>query len=450
VTKVEELAPNRVRLTVDVSPHQVEHAVEHAANDLAGSLKIPGFRQGKVPMPVLLSRVGKERVYAEAIESHIGGWFWNAAAEQRLRPVAQPEYDFELPDSPARGWSFTATVDVQPRPQLPGDWKALEVPRLEPDVPAELVEQELERLRQLAAELSPVDGRPAQLGDTAVLDLVGEGGESHRDYVVELGSMRLVEEIEQGVVGMSAGETRTVEFELADDAVATVEVTLKELKEKVLPPLDDELARAASEFETLGELSASVEAKLREQLEEEAEGQFRAAVADALVQASGVEAAGPFVEARTRELLNGMVRSVESRGIPFETYLQLTGTEPEQLVDRLRAEAKQSVGREIVLEAVAEKLSLEVSDEEVERVIREQAAELDENADEAVRQVRESGGFERLREDLRLREALTRVAAGVTPISTDLAAAREKLWTPAEENAPAETKLWTPGSKEPA
>ena len=101
--QVEELPDNRVRLTVDVPRAQVEHAVEHAASDLAETVKIPGFRQGKVPMPVLLARVGRERLHSEAVESHIGGWFMNAAARSRIRPVEQPEYDYELPETPERG-----------------------------------------------------------------------------------------------------------------------------------------------------------------------------------------------------------------------------------------------------------------------------------------------------------------------------------------------------------
>ena len=97
--QVEELGEDTVRLTVDVPAHDVHHAVAHAADDLAASVKIPGFRKGKVPMPVLIQRVGKERVMAEAVESHIGGWFWNAAADARIRPVEQPQYEYELPNS---------------------------------------------------------------------------------------------------------------------------------------------------------------------------------------------------------------------------------------------------------------------------------------------------------------------------------------------------------------
>src|SRR5919201_1963368 len=158
---------------------------------------------------------------------------------------------------------FTATVSVQPKPE-PTDLTTLEVPYAEPEVPAEIVDQELEELRGSVAELAPVEGRPAQTGDVVVVDAVDASGEGQRDLVVELGSGRLVEEIERALTGATPGETRRVDFELADGTTATAEVTLKELKEKVLPPLDDELARAASEFETLEELRADIERRIRE------------------------------------------------------------------------------------------------------------------------------------------------------------------------------------------
>src|SRR5919198_3971926 len=229
-TQVEELADNRVRLQVEVGSDDVRHAVEHAASDLAASMKIPGFRKGRVPMPVLLARVGRERLYAEAVESHISGWFRAAAARSRIRPVEQPEFGYDPPSSADEGFRFTATVAVQPKPELP-DWSELEVPYAEPEVPAELVERELEALRSAVAELIPVEDRPVAEDDTLVVDLVG-GGEAHRDYVVELGQGRLLDELEAGLVGMSVGETKTIEAELADDSTATIEATVKEIKEK--------------------------------------------------------------------------------------------------------------------------------------------------------------------------------------------------------------------------
>ncbi len=448
-TQVEELPDNNVRLTVDVPSADLKHAVEHATSDLAGSVKVPGFREGKVPPTVLQARIGRERIFSEAVESHIGGWFMNAAASTRIRPIAAPEYKYELPTSEDEEFQFTATVPVQPKPE-PADWTELEVPYAEPEIPEGLVDQELEELRASVAELAPIEGRPARTGDVLVVDALDESGEGQRDLVVELGSGRLVEEIERALTGAAQGETKQVEFELADGSTGTATVEVKELKEKVLPPLDDELARAASEFDTLEELSADIERRIREVLEEEAETQFRSAAVDKLVEASNVQVGGPLVEARTRELLNALGRSLERRGISADAYFQLSGQTADQLVERMGAEAALSVARELVLEAVADKLGLEVSDEEIEELIREQAGLEGDDADEAVKQVFGNGREEALRGDLRLRKALDRVAADAKRVPVEVARAREEIWTPDKETPPTETKLWTPGSKEPA
>ena len=444
--RVEELPENKVRLTVEVPGHDVQHAVEHAASDLSASVKIPGFRKGKVPMQVLVSRIGKERLYSEAVGSHIEGWFRNALAGTRIRPVARPEYEYELPDAADEDFSFTATVDVQPKVEV-ADWRGLEVPAAEIEVPPEVVDEQIEALRFTVAELAPVEGRPAEAGDTLVVDLVGAGGEAQRDYVVELGTGRVVDELEAALVGMSPGETKEVEYELAGEEAAKVEVVLKELKEKILPPLDDELARGATEFDTLAELRADLESRIREQIEVEVESQFRAAAADALVQASHIEPSGPLVRARTSELLTGLAQSLERRGISPETYFAVSNQTPQQLEERLRAEAARSVARELALEAVAEKAGIEVTDEELREFVREHADAEGEEADQIVEQVFASGRHELLREDLRMRKALDRVVADVQRIPLDLARAREQLWTPDKGAAATETKLWTPGSK---
>jgi len=441
-TQVEQLDGDRVRLTVDVPAGDVHHAVEHAASDLAASARIPGFRKGKVPMPILVQRIGRDRIYAEAVESHIGSWFWNAAARSRVQPVEQPRYDYDLPSSDKEDWRFTAEFAVQRKPE-PADWTQLEVPKLEVEVPEEVVRAQLEELQRTAADLVPVDGRPAQDGDTVVVDLVSDDGQAQRDYVVDLGAARLVEELENGIRGLGVGETREVIYELAEGERRRATVTVNEVREKVLPPLEDDLARATSEFDTLDELRRDIEARIREQLDAEAEGQFRAAALDELVKATRVEAAGPVVDARTRELVTGLARTLQARGIDANTYLQVTGQTPEQLEQRLRAEASQSVARELVLEAVADKLGLEVTDDEIREELR--ASGEDEND---IEQFVAEGGADRVRDDLRMKKALDRIASDVKPISPDLHEARESIWTPEQERPAADTKLWTPASKE--
>jgi trigger factor len=434
-------------MTVEVPSGEVKHAIDHAASDLAGTLKIPGFRKGKVPMPVLLARVGKDRLYAEAVESHIGGWFRAALRDTNVRPVEAPEYGYELPASSSEPFAFTATVAVQRKPEL-ADWTQLEVPAPEAEVPEELIDAELEVLRSTVAELAPVEGRAAREGDVLLIDLVSDD-QAQRDYVVELGAGRLLPQIEQALVGMEPGAGREVELTRPDGSQDLLTIQLKEIKEKVLPPVDDELARSATEFATLGELRAEIEERLRAQLEEQLDAQFKTDAVDRLVEETQVDLADGLVQSRAADLWNAFVRSLERRGIPVETYLQLSGRTPQEIQADIESEARQSLAREIVLEAAADRLAIDVSEEEVDELIREQADDAEE-ADELLAQVRDAGRYDALRADLRLRKALDRIAGEVKRIPVELARARDKLWTPEKEKPEIATKLWTPGSKEPA
>jgi trigger factor len=436
-------------MTVEVPSGDVQHAIDHAASDLAGSLKIPGFRKGKVPMPVLLARVGKDRLYAEAVESHIGGWFRAALRDTNVRPVEAPEYGYELPSSPSDPFEFTATVAVQSKPEL-ADWTTVEVPSAEAEIPEELVDAELEVLRSTIADLAPVEGRAAREGDVLVVDLVSESGEAQRDYVVELGAGRLLPEIEGALIGMQPGSEQVVEYVLPDGSRARLTVSLKEIHEKVLPPVDDQLARAATEFDTLQDLRGEIEGRLREQLEAELEAQFRTAAVDAVADAMNVQVADALVQTRAVELWNALVRSLERRGVSADAYLQLSGRTPQEIQADIEGEARRSLSRELVLEAAADKLRIDVSDDEVNELIREQAEAADENPDELIAELRAAGRYDALRGDLRLRKALDRIAGEVQRIPVELARARDKLWTPEKEKPEIATKLWTPGSKEPA
>jgi trigger factor len=444
-TKVEELPESRVRLDVEVPEADVQHAFEHAASDMAESLRLPGFRKGKAPVPVVIARVGREAVWQEALRGHLDSWFWSAAENSGIRPVASPEVEFE--DLPADGgtFKFSATVSVLPKPQV-ADWTMLEIPFAEAEVPAGLVDLELERLRESVAELAPVEGRAVAQGDTVVLDIIGEGVPPQRDYVTEVGADRLVNEIDDALPGMKRGETKTVEIQ-GQEGPLPVEVTVKEAKEKVLPKLDDELARSASEFESLAELRAEIESRLLEQLTEELEIRFREAAADALAGASEVETVEPLVERRTAELWSGIARSLQARGISTETYLTMTGQSAEEVVAHLRAEAEQSLARELVLDAAATQLGIEVADEEIDELIRDQSEEGD-DVEESKRLLQENGGYERIRADLRLKKALDEIVASVKRIPVELAAARDKLWTPEKEKEGTKMNIWTPGSEE--
>jgi trigger factor len=446
-TEIEELPESKVRLAVEVPEADVKHAYEHAASDLAGSIRVPGFRKGHVPIQVVMARVGRAAVWEEAVRSHIDSWFWSAATDSGIRPISTPEVEYDGQPGDDDTFRFTATVSVLPEPVL-GDWTTLEVPGAEPEVPEELVAEEIEALRTSVAELVPVTDRPVMEGDTVVLDLLGDETGAQRDYVAEVGDGRLIEPIEAALPGMNAGESKTVQLQVDEEQTTDVEVTVKEVKEKSLADLDDDLARAASEFETLAELRGDVEARLREQLEEELDARFRENAVDALVDVSDVGSIEPLVERRAAELLTGLVRSLERRGISFQNYLAMTGQPQDAVVERLREQAAQAVKRELVLDAVAKQLGTEVTDEEVDDLIRLQAAEVGEEPERIGTVMRETGGFEQLRSDLRLKKALDEVVAQVRRIPVELAQAREKLWTPEKEKAGAGMKIWTPGSEE--
>jgi len=444
-TKVEELPESRVRLDVEVPEDDVAHAFEHAATDMAESLRLPGFRKGKAPVPVVVARVGREAVWQEALRGHLDSWFWSAAETTGIHPVASPEVEFDgLPDDGGT-FKFSATVAVMPKPEV-ADWTTLEVPFAEAEVPAEAVDTELDRLRDTVAELAPVENRAVREGDTVVLDILGEGVPPQRDYVTEVGADRLVNEIDDALPGMERGATKSVDIQGAEGQLP-VEVTVKEIKEKVLPEADDELARSASEFETLEELRAEIESRLLEQLTEELEIRFREAAVDALVNASEVETVEPLVERRTAELWSGIARSLQMRGISTETYLTMTGQSADEVVARLRAEAEQSLARELVLDAAASKLGVEVPDEEIDELIESQSEEGD-DIEESKRLLQENGGYERIRADLRLKKALDEIVVGVKRIPVELAAARDKLWTPEKEKEGTKMNIWTPGSEE--
>lgn len=452
-TKVEELPENKVRLEVEVPAHHVQHAFEHAAADLAESVRVPGFRKGKkIPLPVIAARVGKETLAAEAVRSHIDGWFWDAATMAGVRPVDAPEVEWdELPAQAESEFTFRATVPVAPKPTV-ADWTTLEVGRPDADVPPEAVDAEVERLRASVAELVPVTGRPVAPGDTLVVDLVaaedGQPGTERRDYVVELGTGRLAEELEAALPGLAEGEEKSVQLDLPEGKTGTVTIAVREIKEKHLPEVDDDLAKKASEFETIAALRADIEAALQRQLDAELEARFREDALDALAEASTFEGIDPLIDRRAAALVSSLARSLQSRGIDPNAYLQATGQSPDALQENARLEAERAVKRELVLEAIVAERGIDVDDAEVEELIRAEAAQTGEDAEAAIAAMHEHGSFEALRSDLKMRKALDEVVAGVKRISMDLAGAREKLWTPEKEKASSGMKIWTPGSKE--
>ena len=287
VTKLEE---NKVRLDIEVTPETVRRGVEAKIRNSASRSGVPGFRPGKAPRRVIENRLGRDYIYMEALQEQLPGWYSQAVVETDVRPIDRPEIHFDDPLDEEEGFKFSATVEVRPEATL-GDYKGVEVPRREVEISEEDVEDRIEDMRAQFATLAAVEGRPVQEGDFVILDFKGERlaggpleGAEAEDYLLEIGGGELLPDFEENIVGMNANERKQfgVTFPMDYDEETLrgqsvlFNVHVKEIKERDLPPLDDEFVKEASEFETLDELRVAVREELEATAEQRVEGEFRA------------------------------------------------------------------------------------------------------------------------------------------------------------------------------
>ena len=462
-TEMRELGDSRVHVDVEVASDALEREVQGAAKTLGRDLKIPGFRAGHVPAEVVLQRVGRDAVLDEAVRRALPGWYEEAVANAGIAVVGDPRLD--LPELPDRGspLQFSIEVGVRPEAQL-GEYKGLEVGRREADVPAEAIDAELERLREAAASLENVD-RPAQRGDFVVIDFTGkvedeefEGGEA-RGYPLELGSGRLVEGFEEGLEGARPGEERTVNVTFpadyrADELAgkdAEFEVSVKEVKEKRLPELDDDFAADAGGIDTLDELRSDVEQKLREVREREIEAEFREAVVDAAADAAKIDVPHELVHAKAHEMWHATRGRLERQGIPADRYFEIAGKSEEEIVTDAEPDAERALKRESVLAAIVEAEGIDVDDDELLESLRQVVTAgggdpSDKQLEKALDRARSRGTDEELRSDIAMRKAVDLLVENAKAIPMEQADARDKLWTPEKEGAERAGQIWTPGS----
>ncbi len=455
-TSVTELGDSRVRVEVGIEADAVQARLERAAHELARDMRMPGFRKGKVPAQLVIQRVGRDAVLEQALRDSLPEWYERALLDTGITPVGDPELNVASLPGTGEELSFSIEVAVRPGAKL-GEYKGLEVGRAEPEVPAEAVQAELDRLREGFASLDPVD-RPAATGDLVVIDYSGtadgepfEGGEA-TDLMVELGAEGLLPEFDRALAGTAAGDQVTVEVRFGDDhrpeslagKQASFTVTVKEVREKKLPELDDEFAAEASEFETLDELRDELHRRIAAALESRIEAEFREAAVDAAADAAQIDLPKDLIHARAHEMWGRLERSLASQGANAETFLQMQGKTREQAVADLEPDAERALRREATLAAVVESEGIDASDEELLEAL--QRGEDSETPERLLERLRADGRDALLREELRLRKAAEVIAGSARPIAQEQAAAREKLWTPEKERAEGgEAGLWTPG-----
>ena len=467
-TTLTELEPSRVRVDVEVEADAVERQVEQAARSLAGDMKVPGFRRGKAPAPVVLQRLGRPAVVEEAVREALPEWYEEAVSRAGVAPIGRPSLD--LAGLPEKGTplTFSFEVGVVP-PATLGAYTGLEVSRQDATVESEAIDAELERLRDSLASLETAE-RAAADGDFVVVDFVGsidgepfEGGEA-RGSMLELGSGRLVPGFEEQLVGADAGSEREVRVTFPDDygaehlagREASFAVEVKEVKEKRLPELDDELAAEAGGFDSLEELRTDIESRLRDQREEAIDLEFRGAAVDAAVANATIDIPHELVHAKAHDMWQNTARRIRAQGIEPERFLEASGKTEEEVAKEHEPEAEVALGRESVLAAVVEAEGIEASDEDLLDSLRASAAAhsashghpppSDEELGESLERAKAEGRDEQLRADVRMRKAADLLVESAKPVPAAQAEAREKLWTP-ESEAPAQSgELWTPGS----
>jgi trigger factor len=447
-----------VRVQAEVTPAEIERRVAQAARLLARNLRVPGFRAGKAPPPVVIQRVGREAVLDEAVRDSLGGWYAAAIDDARIVPVGEP--DLDLGELPAQGEPLRFSIEIGVRPTATlGEYKGLEVGKRGPEVTDEEIAAEIDRIRERSAKLDTVE-RAAAKGDFVVMDFAGSldgepfGGGEGRDQMVELGSGRLVPGFEDQLEGASAGDERTVSITFPEDypseelagREAEFAVTVKEVKAKELPELDDELAAEAG-FDTLDELREDIRERISEVQQTRIEAEFREAALDSAVKNATVEIPDALVEARSRELWDQMLHSLSHQGISREMYLQISGRDEAEIIEQGKGDAEQALRREAVLAAIVEAEGVKPTDEEVMEAVESAASAEQTSAKKLYERLKNAGRLEQLENDLAQRKALDLVADSATAITVEQAQARDKLWTPGTESEESGApELWTPGS----
>ena len=465
-TTVTELGASRVRLQVEIPAAELEGRLEHKARQLGRELKLPGFRRGKVPAPLVIQRVGRDAVLEQTVREELPSWYSDAVQRAGIVPVGNPEVDLgELPPS-GQPLQFSVEVGVVPTAEL-GEYEGLEVPRRDPAVSEEQIDAEVELVRERLARLETAE-RPAAEGDFLIIDYRGvlvdaEAGEDQpqredqpfrggegRDQLVELAAGKLLEGFEEGLIGASAGEQRSLSLSFPADygnaelagREASFEVAVKEVKRKQLPALDDELAIDVG-FDDLEELRADIRRRLTDAEEARIDAEFREAALDAAVAGARVELGPELVKARAQEMWERMLHSLAHRGITREAYLKVAGRSEQEAIGELEEDAELALGREAVLTAIVAARGITASEEELLEALRPGAEREGMEPQALLERLREGGREEAVAEDLAARKAVDLIAETAKPISVAKAQARERLWTPAA-GEPAPGELWTP------
>jgi len=429
-TTVNPTAENEVELSVEVPAATVKKAYDRTVAKVRGEVQMPGFRKGRVPVALIIQHFGADYLRGEALDEAIPEWGDQALREAGLYDDAVGTSDLHVgPLDETSDYAFSLKVQMMPEPAL-GEYKGLEVPRREVEVTDGQVEAQLAMLQERLASLQPVDERAVRHGDFVLMDLEGlQNGEAidgaqGKDQMYEIGRGNLIPGFEEAVEGLQKGDEKTFDVTFPEDyhaehlagQPATFKVNVKEIKQKVVPDLDDAFAADVSEFETIDELRADVRRRLEAAAEAGAQREFRTAAVEKAVASATVAVPSSMIDREAHRLYHQLEERVGEQGLTMEVYLGVLEKSPEQIEEEMRPQAEFIIKRQLVLEAIAAAESLAVTDDDLVEVVKRDAEVLGRDYLQLLADLEKSGRRDALRDEMLVAKAADFVADSASPV----------------------------------
>lgn len=415
--QVEKLEKNTAKLTIEVPAEQFAAAMKNAYEKTKNRYNIPGFRKGKAPYQMIKQMFGAGVFFEDAANEVIDATYPDAAKESGLEIVSRPSVSLEQIEE-GKPLVYTATVAVKPEVTL-GEYKGVEVQRAKAEVTDEDIEAEINRVREQNSRLITVDDRGVEDGDRVTIDFDGyvdgkrfDGGKSE-DYPLVIGSHTFIDTFEEQLVGKLVGEECEVnvtfpeEYHVAElkNKPALFKVKVKEIQKKELPEVNDEFASEVSDFDTLEEYKKDLAEKLLKEKQTAAATANENKVVEKVVENATMEIPDLMIDEQVNGMINNYARRIESQGISFKDYMEVTGMSIDKLAEQMRPAAIKSIETRLVLEAVVKAETLEAGDEAVEEQFDKMAESYHRDKDE-IKKMYEGERLEQMKEDLAVQEAI--------------------------------------------
>ena len=414
--QVEKLEKNMAKLTIEVAAEELEKAIEAAYQKNKSKISVPGFRKGKVPRQMIERMYGKEVFYEDAANALIPDAYEKALDECEEDIVSSPSINVVQIEA-GKPFIFTAEVALKPEVKL-GKYKGVKVEKSDVTVTDEEVDAEINKERENNARNIEVTDRAVKDGDITTLDFEGfvdgvafEGGKGE-NYPLTIGSGAFIPGFEEQLIGAEIGKEVEVNVTFPEDyqaeelkgKAAVFKCTVKEIKEKQLPELDDEFASEVSEFETLAEYKADVKGKLEERKAKEAKDAKEAAVIEAIVKDSEMEIPEAMLATQQRQMVDEFAQRIQMQGLSIDQYFQFTGSSYEQMIEQVKPQAEKRIQSRLVLEAVAKAENIAATDEDYEEELKVMA-EAYQMEVEKVRELLPEKSVAQIKEDIAVKKA---------------------------------------------